>query len=204
MSEDAIPTEIIKVCINTLNSDFMTPEEQALGYFTRKKLKRLSTWDEWLAGEAKQLNQFYDQKMFGDSIDADTLDGLAVVLRPHWQYAVKRSGVCRSRMCCNGSKNAAPQLHAVASTWSSCVELPVQQIFLGIAADLGNTIYGGDATDAYAHAPSPNDTYLTVDDAYMESYKKRFPENLLVENMFYLLNMHCKVILKEVKCGCTL
>ena len=56
MSEDAIPTEMIKVCINTLNSDFMTPEEQALGYFTRKKLKRLSTWDEWLAGEAKQLN----------------------------------------------------------------------------------------------------------------------------------------------------
>ena len=59
MSEDAIPSEMIKVCINTLNSDFMTPEEQALGYFTRKKLQRLSTWDEWLAGEAKQLNQFF-------------------------------------------------------------------------------------------------------------------------------------------------
>ena len=59
MSEDAIPSEMIKVCINTLNLDFMTPEEQALGYFTRKKLKRLLTWDEWLAGEAKQLNQFF-------------------------------------------------------------------------------------------------------------------------------------------------
>ena len=80
MSEDAIPSEMIKVCINTLNSDFMTPEEQALGYFTRKKLKRLSTWDEWLAGEAKPLNQFHDQKMFGDPIDADTLPGSAVVL----------------------------------------------------------------------------------------------------------------------------
>ena len=31
MSEDAIPSEMIKVCINTLNSDFMTPEEQSLG-----------------------------------------------------------------------------------------------------------------------------------------------------------------------------
>ena len=80
MSEDALPTEMIKVCINTLNLDFMTPEEQALGYFTQKKLKRLSTQDEWLADEAKQLNQFYDQKMFGDPIDADTLPGLAVVL----------------------------------------------------------------------------------------------------------------------------
>ena len=43
MSEDDIPPEMIKVCINTLNSDFMTPEEQSLRYFTRKKLKRLLT-----------------------------------------------------------------------------------------------------------------------------------------------------------------
>ena len=71
-------------------------------------------------------------------------------------------------MCCNRSKNAAPQLHAVASTWSLCVEVPVQQIFLGIAADLGNNIYSGDATDAYTHDPAPNYTYLTVDDAYMD------------------------------------
>ena len=57
----------------------MTPEEQSLGYFTQKKLKRLSTWDEWLPGEAKQLNQFHDQKMFDDPIDADTLPRFAVV-----------------------------------------------------------------------------------------------------------------------------
>ena len=78
-------------------------------------------------------------------------------------------------MCCNGSKDAAPQLHDVASTWSSCVELPVQIVFLGIAADLGNTIYGGDAMDAYAHAPSPSNTFLTVDNVYMEWFKKKFP-----------------------------
>ena len=51
----------------------------------------------------------------------------------------------------------------------------MQRIFPGIAADLGNTIYGGDATDAYAHAPSHNDTFLTVNDAYLECFKKRFP-----------------------------
>ena len=43
MSEESIPSEMIKVCINTLNSEHMTKEEQVLGYFTRKKLKRLST-----------------------------------------------------------------------------------------------------------------------------------------------------------------
>ena len=77
-------------------------------------------------------------------------------------------------MCCNGSKNAAPQLHAVASTWSSCVELLVQRVFHGIAADLGNIIYGGNLMDAYAHDPFPSDTYLTVNNTYMEWFKKKF------------------------------
>ena len=77
-------------------------------------------------------------------------------------------------MCCNGSKVAAPQLHAVASTWSSCVALPIQQLFLGMCADLGLIIYGGDATDAYAHLPAPNDTYLSVDEAYSNWYKQKY------------------------------
>ena len=65
MSESAISSDIIQLCINTLNSDHMTKEEQALGYYTRKKLKRLSTWQEWKDGETKQFNQFYiNQKMF--------------------------------------------------------------------------------------------------------------------------------------------
>ena len=51
MSPEAIPTEMIQLCINTLASDAVTPEEEALEYFTRKKLKRLSTWDEWKVGE---------------------------------------------------------------------------------------------------------------------------------------------------------
>ena len=51
-------------------------------------------------------------------------------------------------------------------------------IFLGIAADLYNNIYGGDATDVYAHAPAPNDTFLAVDDAYMDWFKRRFPGNV--------------------------
>ena len=74
-------------------------------------------------------------------------------------------------MCCNGSKREAPQLHAVASTWSSCVELLIQRLFLGMCAHSGLTIYGGDATDTYTHSPALNDTYLSVDYAYAEWYK---------------------------------
>ena len=39
LSEEAIPSEMIKLCINTLTSEHVTPEEQSLCYFTRNKLK---------------------------------------------------------------------------------------------------------------------------------------------------------------------
>ena len=38
MSPKAISTEMIQLCINTLTSDAVPPEEEVLGYFTRKKL----------------------------------------------------------------------------------------------------------------------------------------------------------------------
>ena len=62
MSPEAMFTEMIQLCINTLTSDAITPEEGALGYFTRKKLQGLSTWNEWKSGEKKQINQFVFSK----------------------------------------------------------------------------------------------------------------------------------------------
>ena len=93
MSPEAIPTEMIQLCINTLQSHAVTPKEEVLGYFTRKKLQQLSTWDKWKAGETKQINQFHSQGMFGTSVHPDSIPNGSIILRPHWQYAVKRSGV---------------------------------------------------------------------------------------------------------------
>jgi hypothetical protein len=74
---------------------------------------------------------------------------------------------------------ATPQLHALANTWSSCVEQPIQRIFLALCASQGLTIYGGDVTDAYAHSPSPEvPTYLSIDDAYADWYEKKFKKTL--------------------------
>ena len=112
--------------------------------------------------------------MFGDPVERANLHKEAIILRPHWQYVVKRNGVRRSRMCCNGSKRAAPQLHAVASTWSSCVELPIQRMFLGMCADINLIVWGLDCVDAYAHACSPSDTYLAVNEAYAEWYENKY------------------------------
>ena len=76
------------------------------------------------------------QQMFGDPIDPLLMPNNGIIMRSHWQYKMKRDGTRRSRMCFNGSKNAVPNLHAIASTWSSCVHLPVQRLFLGICAAL--------------------------------------------------------------------
>ena len=80
--------------------------------------------------------------MYGKAIDPQAMKPNAVVLRPHWQYAVKRDGTRRSRQCCDGSERAAPKLRQMVSTWSSCVELPIQRLFLGIAASKSLKLYG--------------------------------------------------------------
>ena len=149
----------------TISSENTTDEEASLGHFTRRKLKGLTTWDKWLAGEAKQLNQFHKQNMFGDPVDISTLDKDAIILRPHWNYTIKKDGTRRSRLCGDGSKRAAPKLHDVAATWSSCVELPIQRMFLAICALKNLQIYGADVVDAYSHSPAEEETYLKVDNA---------------------------------------
>ena len=43
MSKDEIPTKIVKLIINTLGFDEITPGEQQLGYCTRNKLRKFDT-----------------------------------------------------------------------------------------------------------------------------------------------------------------
>jgi len=57
-SEESIPTELIQIVINVIWTKAVTPEEQDLSHFTRRKLKQLSTWRYWESGERKQLKQF--------------------------------------------------------------------------------------------------------------------------------------------------
>ena len=171
MQQEDPSDELITLAINAINSKATTPEEQALGHFTRRKLRSLSTWNEWETGERKQLNQFEELQMFGEPIIPPN-DPNAIILRPHWQYHIKRDGTRRARQCCNGSKYAAPLLHAIAMTYSSCVEHPIQRLFFAIAANLNLKVFGGDAKDAYGHSPGPEiPTYISIDDQYADWYK---------------------------------
>ena len=74
---------------------------------------------------------------------------------------------------------AAPALHGIASTYSSCVEQPVQHMFFALSAYLGYRVYGSDDTDAYAHSPPPkHPTFVSIDDAFADWYKSRFGKEI--------------------------
>jgi hypothetical protein len=166
------PLESIECMIQALQSEALTPEEQALGSFTRRKLKNLSTWPLWKEAEIKQLDQFHDLGMYGQPCKRPPG---AIVLPPHWQYRVKTNGTRRSRNCCDGSPRAAPALHRLAQTYASCIEQPCFRLFTALSTALLYTIYAGDACDAFAHSPAPRvPTYLRINDAFAEWYEQRF------------------------------
>jgi len=159
-----------------IQSQAIIPAEQAIGRFTRRKLRSLSTREQWRYGEHKQLDHFHDLKMYGKPIRKPPG---AIVLHPHWQYSIKRDGTRRSCNCCDGLPRSAPLLHGIASTYSSCVEQPVHQLFFALTARENYQVYGGDAQDACAHSPPPETpAFVSIDDAYADWYEHRFKKKL--------------------------
>jgi hypothetical protein len=78
--------------VEALQSELITPEEQALSSFTHPKLKTLSTWggpSGWLAAEKKQLDQFHNIEMFGPPVDPPKN---TTVLHPQWTSRIKTNG----------------------------------------------------------------------------------------------------------------
>ena len=104
----------------------------------------------------------------------------SILLRPHWQYHVKRCGTRRSRQCADGSVCAEPALHALADTYAACVDQPVQRLFLALSDLLNHQIYGGDAWDAYAHSPADFKipTFVSIDDQYYDWYESKYGTKL--------------------------
>jgi hypothetical protein len=171
-STDEITTDELDLLIHSIQSESVTAAERALGRFTRRRLRNLDNWPFWKVAETKQLDQFHELGMFGSPI-IPPKD--AIILNPHWQYKVKNSGQRRSRNCCDGSPRASPHLHAIAETYSSCVEQPAQRLFFALALALNFTTFGGDAQDAYAHSPAPTvPTFVRIDDAYSDWYFDTF------------------------------
>jgi hypothetical protein len=119
---DDCPSLIVRSLNTTTHG---TANEQALGSFTRRKIKGLPNWNDWQASEFKQLDSMAKQEMSG-SPQLPPKD--AIILRQHWNYSLKSDRTGKARNCCNGSPRAAPQLK-LANTYSSCIEQPCMQNF---------------------------------------------------------------------------
>jgi hypothetical protein len=142
-----------------------TAYELALGSFTRRKLKQLPIWDIWLASEWKQLDAHQKQEVYG--VPCPAPPG-ATVLRSHWNYIIKPCGTRRARVCCDGSKRAAPELR-FTQTYASCIDQPCMRLFFALSAAMGFVVMGADCTNAYANSLSPTQaTYVRIDDAYAD------------------------------------
>jgi len=149
-----------------LQSEAISPEERALPRFSRRGLKCLPTWDLWHKNELEQLVQMKALGMFGSPIK---LPEGGILMRFHWQYRIKVNGKRRSRLCCDGSPRAAPEVHS--TTYALCLEHPAFQLFIALCAADNLTIYGGDAKDAFAHSPGPSmPTFMKLDDVFRDWY----------------------------------
>jgi hypothetical protein len=177
--DSIISNDEIDLLINAITSNAATDEENALGHLTRRKLQTLvPTWPIWNDAEKKQPNQMHDLGMYGEPCSRPT-NSKYIIFRPHWQYKVKTCGKRRARFCCDGSKRAAPLLHTLVGSYSSCIEVPILRLFLALSTAFKYVVYADDARDAYAHSPGPQfPTFLSIDHAFSDWYYDRFKISL--------------------------
>ena len=92
-------------------------------------------------------------------------------------------------------------LHAIAKTHSSCVEQPVQQLFIALSAQLGHVLFGGGAKDAFAHSPPPErPTFAQTDDTMPIGVRMNLA-NLLIKDQSHWCSMLHKDTQNPDACG---
>jgi hypothetical protein len=143
---------------------------------TRGKLLKQPDWSEWQDSEYLQLNQYYDQGMFGAPqwVDKD-----ASVFHTVWTYAVKAlDRRKKARFACDGSPRSG-QARILDETYANCVDQTSSRLFYAIAAAENLLIYGADVSNAFAEAPPPKQGfYIYPDRAFNEwwvNHKKQPP-----------------------------
>ena len=116
-------------------------------------------WDDWRKSEAKQLEQYQQQGMFGEPEARPTKANILSLL---WTYLIKSDGTKKVRCCCNGNLGRKGSI-TLAHTYAACVEQPAQRVYWGLVA-----------SNAFAEAPPPKaPLYVLVDRPYREWYKAK-------------------------------
>ena len=142
---------------------------------TRRKLKNMETWPEWQQSEYKQLDQYYDQQMFGEPC---RLPAGANVLDLLWTYLVKTDGTKKARCVCNGQPKFKGTV-VFGYTFAKMLDHVGSRIFWGTVAAKNLIVRGADASNAFAEANAPDiPLYVRIDNQYREWYLKRFNKTI--------------------------
>ena len=127
----------------------------------------------------------HDLWMFLKPIDSPNN---SILLKPHCKYYIKIHGNCIAIQLCDSSKIVAPMLIEFTLAYSSCVEHPVQRLLIFIADHLDLCIYGGDASDAFAHIPVPSvPKFVSIDNQFADWYRHKFGNNIDREKVLHVL-----------------
>lgn len=143
---------------------------------TRGKLLKQPDWDDWQNSEYLQLNQYFEQGMFGIP---QLVDDEAAVFHTVWAYAIKAlDGRKKARFACDGSPRSG-QARILDETYANCVDQTSSRLFYAVSAAENLLIYGADVSNAFAEAPPPKQGfYIYPDRAFHEwwvNHKKATP-----------------------------
>jgi hypothetical protein len=133
---------------------------------TRGKLVKQEDWNDWQASEWKQLDQYYEQLMFGKPT---YVKDRSQVFHLVWTYMIKDVDKRKKARCaCDGSTRGG-KVRVLNYTHANCVDHTASRIFYGIAAAENHMIYGADVCNAFSEAPPPKQGfYIQPDRAFHE------------------------------------
>jgi hypothetical protein len=128
---------------------------------TRGKLLKQPDWNDWRDSEYLQLNQYYDQGLFGPP---QLVDEDAAVFHTVWTYAIKAlDGRKKARFTCDGSPQSG-QAKILDETYANCVDQTCSRLFYAVAAAENLLVYGADVSNAFAKAPPPKQGFFICPD----------------------------------------
>jgi hypothetical protein len=136
-------------------------------HLTRKGLQTQPDWDEWVASEAKQLDAYDTQRMFGETCP---LPPGASVFHWVWLYKIKteENNRKKARTVCDGS-TCGGQARVSGHTYAPTPDITDLRLFFTLAALENKLVHGADVSNAFTEAATPPQVYyMCVDTQFRE------------------------------------
>ncbi len=109
-------------------------------------------WTDWQHSEYLQLNQYDDQRCFGEPTHIEKDDAVFHLV---WTYTIKAlDGRKKARCVCNGSSRSS-LVKVLDEVHANCVDQTSSRLFYAVCAAENLLIFGSDVCNAFAEAPPP-------------------------------------------------